>query len=509
VRFTFDGRAYSGYAGDTLASALLAAGATMVARSSKYHRPRGILGAGVEEPNALVQLFEGARTVPNVRMTEATLVEGLVARSIHASPSIEFDLRAVNNWFARLIPAGFYYKTFMASQAAWHFFERHIRAASGLGHSPEVSDPDCYDKRFAHADVLVVGAGLAGLSAARAAARAGARVILCDEQASPGWLLSSDEPVEGLPAARVGRGHGARARRDARREGAGAHHRLRLPRPRLRHPPGASRRPPASRAAACGARAAVEGARARRWCWPPARTQRPLVFARNDLPGVMLASAVSTYVRRYAVLPGRQAVVFTNHDGAYDAALALHAAGAQVQVVDARAQPDGSLSERARAAGIPVLAGHVVTEAQGSRAVTAAVVQAVDAQGRLSGAPRTLACELLAVSGGFSAVIDLHSQAGSKAVWNEELATFLPGAPAQSERSAGACAGARKLADGGRRRRGRRCRRGAGLRPGGATPVRRLRWRPPPPARCSRCGSCRTRCRRHVPRSSSWTSRTT
>ncbi|MFM7706178.1 MAG: 2Fe-2S iron-sulfur cluster-binding protein, partial [Rubrivivax sp.] len=117
VRFTFDGRGYSGYAGDTLASALLAAGATLVARSWKYHRPRGILGAGVEEPNALVQLFEGARTVPNVRMTEAALVEGLVARSIHASPSVEFDLRAVNNWFARLIPAGFYYKTFMASQA--------------------------------------------------------------------------------------------------------------------------------------------------------------------------------------------------------------------------------------------------------------------------------------------------------------------------------------------------------------------------------------------------------
>ncbi|HWT17341.1 MAG TPA: 2Fe-2S iron-sulfur cluster-binding protein, partial [Variovorax sp.] len=169
LSFTFNGRAYRGHPGDTLASALLASGVSVVARSWKYHRPRGILSAGVEEPNALVQLFDGARTVPNARMTEVSLVEGLAATSIHASPSVEFDLKAVNGWFSRLIPAGFYYKTFMASQAAWHFFEKHIRASSGLGASPTVGDPDRYEKRFAHCDVLVVGGGIAGLTAAVAA----------------------------------------------------------------------------------------------------------------------------------------------------------------------------------------------------------------------------------------------------------------------------------------------------------------------------------------------------
>ena len=141
LRFTFNGRSYQGHPGDTLASALLANGVSLVARSWKYHRPRGILGAGVEEPNALVQLFSGARTVPNARMTEVSLVDGLSATSVHASPSVEFDVKAVNGWFSRLMPAGFYYKTFMASQGAWHFFEKRIRAASGLGSSPTTTDP--------------------------------------------------------------------------------------------------------------------------------------------------------------------------------------------------------------------------------------------------------------------------------------------------------------------------------------------------------------------------------
>jgi sarcosine oxidase, subunit alpha len=190
VNFTFDGRAYKGFEGDTLASALLANGVSLVARSWKYHRPRGIVSAGVEEPNALVQLFDGARTVPNARMTEVSLVEGLSASAIHAAPNLAFDTKAVHGWFSRIIPAGFHYKTFMASQAALHFFEKHLRAASGLGSSPAQPDSDRYGKRFAHCDVLVVGAGITGLTAALAAGRAGARVILCDEQSEPGRLAA-------------------------------------------------------------------------------------------------------------------------------------------------------------------------------------------------------------------------------------------------------------------------------------------------------------------------------
>ena len=195
IRFTFNGKSYTGYQGDTLASALLANGVSMVARSWKYHRPRGILGSGVEEPNALVQLFEGNRLIPNARMTEVELVDGLMAKSIHAKPSIDFDVGAVNGWMSRFIPAGFYYKTFMASQEAWHYFEKRIRAVSGLGESPTELDPAKYDKQYVHCDVLVVGGGIAGLTAALAAGESGARVILCDEQAElGGWARPCKSP---------------------------------------------------------------------------------------------------------------------------------------------------------------------------------------------------------------------------------------------------------------------------------------------------------------------------
>jgi sarcosine oxidase subunit alpha len=445
LRFTFNGRVYQGHPGDTLASALLANGVSVVARSWKYHRPRGILSAGVEEPNALVQLFDGARTVPNARMTEVTLVDGLTASSIHASPSVEFDLKAVNGWFARLIPAGFYYKTFMASQAAWHFFEKHIRASSGLGSSPTLADPDRYEKRFAHCDVLVVGGGIAGLSAALAASRTGARVVLCDEQAElGGWLLSSDEKVDGLPAAQwvqqvrqeLASLPEVRVLPRTTAFGYHDHNLVTLIERRADH---------LSPADAPVFRERLWKMRAKRVVLATGAHERPLVFSNNDLPGIMLASAVSTYVRRYAVMPGRRAVVFTNNDSGYDAALALQGAGASVVVVDARYQPDGSLSQRARAKGIEILPGHAITEARGRKRVSAALVQALDAHGQLSGSPRTLECDLVAVSGGFSPVIHLQCQAGSKPAWDDRYAAFVPGDPAQAETSAGGCRGLQSL----------------------------------------------------------------
>ncbi|MDE2456293.1 MAG: (2Fe-2S)-binding protein, partial [Burkholderiales bacterium] len=294
LNFSFNGRPYQGLAGDTLASALLANGVSLVARSWKYHRPRGILSAGVEEPNALVQLFDGERTVPNARMTEVSLVEGLAARSIHASPSIEFDRHAVNGWFSRLIPAGFYYKTFMASQAAWHFFERHIRAASGLGESPAEADPDRYEKRHAFCDVLVVGAGIAGLMAALAAGRSGARVVICDEQSEfGGWLLSSDEAVNGRPAPEWVAQAVAELRRLpevtllARTTAFGYqdHDLVTLIERRADHLP---------REQAPAFRERLWKLRAKQVVLATGAHERPLVFANNDRPGVMLAGAVST-----------------------------------------------------------------------------------------------------------------------------------------------------------------------------------------------------------------------
>src|SRR5580704_17262039 len=207
LNFSFDGRPYQGLAGDTLASALLANGVQLMGRSFKYHRPRGVLGAGSEEPNALVAVRrDAARYTPNLRATQVELYAGLNAHSRNRWPGLAFDVGAVNDLIAPFIPAGFYYKTFMWPRRAWKsLYEPRIRAAAGLGHAPKEADPDRYAARYAHCDVLVVGAGPAGLAAAAAAAAAGARVVLCDEQCEPGGSLLADDPrsapaIDGRPA---------------------------------------------------------------------------------------------------------------------------------------------------------------------------------------------------------------------------------------------------------------------------------------------------------------------
>jgi len=191
LSFTFDGRRLSGFAGDTLASALLANGVHLVGRSFKYHRPRGVLGAGAEESNALVRIIrDSARSTPNISATQVELYDGLVAQSQHRWPSLRFDVGAINDALSRFFPAGFYYKTFMWPRSAWHrIYEPVIRAAAGLGQAPSTADPDRYGQRFAHCDVLVVGGGPAGLAAALAAGASGARVMLCDEQPELGGSL--------------------------------------------------------------------------------------------------------------------------------------------------------------------------------------------------------------------------------------------------------------------------------------------------------------------------------
>ena len=445
IQFTFNDRVYEGFAGDTLASALLANGVNFVARSWKYHRPRGILASGVEEPNAIVQLFEGARTIPNARMTEVELVEGLTARSVHAQGSLEFDTRAINGWFARLLPAGFYYKTFMASQKVWHFFEKHIRAASGLGSSPDVADPAHYDKQYAHCDILVIGMGIAGLNAALAAAKAGARVIVCDEQAEAGgWLRSSDELIDGMPASQwvdhvvneLSSVPDIQLMTRTTAFGFHDHKFITLLERRADHLP-VQAQP--------SYRERLWRVRAKEVILATGAHERPLVFANNDLPGIMLASAVSTYIRRYSVLPGKNAIVFTNNDLGYDAALALHHAGAQVLVVDARPQAKGSLATLVRELNISISLSSVVIQAHGRKQVSSVTLQAIDESERLSGAATRVACDLVVMSGGFSPVIHLHCQAGSRPVWNDACLAFVPDKPAQREHSAGSCLGVQGL----------------------------------------------------------------
>jgi sarcosine oxidase subunit alpha len=444
LTFTFNGRSYEGHPGDTLASALLANGVTLVARSWKYHRPRGIVACGVEEPNAVVQLETGARTVPNARATEVELYDGLVASSVNCWPGPELDLMAAARLFSRLMPAGFYYKTFMWPKGLWMKYEHYIRKASGLGHSPTEPDPDAYDKMNAHCDVLVAGGGPAGLAAALAAGKAGARVILADQQAQFGGTLLSlrETAIDGIPAAQwagqaVQRLSAmANVRLLARSTVFGYHddNFLTIAQRRTDHlPPGAR----------SGARERTWRVRAKQVVLATGALERPLVFGDNDLPGVMLASAVSCFTNRHGVRLGGRAVVFTNNDGAYAAALDLHAAGVEVAaVVDARPAPEGALPRLVRDAGIEVVQGAVVTRARGAKRLTGAHVMALDEGGeRVHGPVRTIDCDLLAMSGGWSPAVHLHAQSNGRPRYDEARACFVPGASNQAQRSAGACNG--------------------------------------------------------------------
>ena len=447
--FTFNGRRLVGYAGDTLAAALLANGVHLVARSFKYHRPRGIFSAGAEEPCALVQLGEGsARTDPNLRATQVELFDGLMAQSQNCWPSVEYDLSAVYDLISPMLPPGFYYKTFMWPD--WRFYERFIRGAAGLGRAPGAPDPDTYDHVHAHCDVLVAGGGPAGLAAALAAGRTGARVVIADEQAELGGQQLSEgadgASINGVPAAAwvaeavTELAAMAEVRLLPRTTVFGYHHGnfLTLAERVSDHlPPGM--------AGPGVPRQRLWKLRVKQVVLATGAIERPLVFAGNDRPGVMLAGASRTYLNRFGVRPGTRAVVFSNNDGAYRTALDLHRAGMDVAaIVDVRPAPAGALSVRAHEAGIEVLAGHAVVGTEGRRRLRRVRVMALDKDRR---AARALDCDLLCVSGGWNPAVHLFSQSRGKLAYRDADGTFVPGSSFQAERSAGASNGAFALAD--------------------------------------------------------------
>ncbi len=448
LSFTFNGKTYSGFQGDTLASALLANGVHFVARSWKYHRPRGIVTADVAEPNAIVQLETGAYTVPNARATEIELYQGLVATSVNAKPSIENDRMAVNQKIARFIPAGFYYKTFMWPRKFWPKYEEVIRDAAGLGKAPEHLDADRYDKCFAHCDVLVVGGGPSGLAAAHAAGSSGARVILVDDQPELGGsLLSTRADIDGAPGLKWAQRIEAELRAMPEVKilsrstafGYQDHNLVTVTQRLTEHLPVSMRK-------SKGTRELMWKVRAKRVILATGAQERPIVFGNNDLPGVMLASAVSAYINRFAVLPGRNAVVFTNNDTGYQCALELKASGAQVTVVDPRLIDEkGVLQAQARKYGVKVLNGSVVTAARGKLRVASVEISAFSA-GKVGVKQTELTCDLLAMSGGWSPILHLFAQSGGKAHWHDEKLCFVPGKAMQAESSVGGCAGEFTLA---------------------------------------------------------------
>ncbi|WP_067333357.1 sarcosine oxidase subunit alpha [Stappia indica] len=461
VTFTFDGKTLTGQAGDTLASALLANGIHLVGRSFKYHRPRGIVTAGSEEPNALVGVAKSAaaaaagQSVPNLRATQVEIHEGMVVVSQNRWPSLAFDIGAVNDRLSPFFVAGFYYKTFMWPKSFWNrVYEPFIRAAAGLGKAPTAPDPDRYANRYAHCDVLVAGSGPAGLAAALTASRSGARVILADEQGEPGGSLLHDvgAQIDGRPAAEWVSA--------AIAELAGNDCVTLLPRTTVfgyfnQNFIGLAERVTDHLADPDPSlpRERLWQVRARQVVLATGAIERPLVFPENDRPGVMMAEAGRIYANRFSVLPGRAIAVATACDSAWRAAFDIKALGGNVvAILDMRTDLDPALKEKARAHGIRVETGCAVTGVKGKKRIEGVRL------GRISGdtvsSAGSLACDCLLMSGGWTPNVSLHSQARGKLDWHADKGAFLPGDPVQAQRSAGSCRGidglAQVLADGAR-----------------------------------------------------------
>ncbi|MDQ7070476.1 MAG: sarcosine oxidase subunit alpha family protein [Rhodobacterales bacterium] len=423
LTFTFNGKSFKGVEGDTLASALLANDQMMIGRSFKYHRPRGLVASGAEEPNGLVNMGEGGKFEPNQRVTTTELFDGLTCKSQNHWPSLDYDIGAINNHMARFMPAGFYYKTFMFPRFAWkHVFEPVIRMSAGLGNAPKDRDADTYEHFYAFVDVLVIGGGVAGLQAAKAAGDAGAKVLLIEQTAHWGGRAAVDGgTVDGVPVQAF-----IDATIDAldampnvqmrhRMMGAGVYdHGYVLGYERLTdHAP------------------KTAGPRHRLWRICAAQTitatgalERGLSFAGNDIPGVLLASAVRDYAVNFGVSVGDRTVVVTNNDDAYRTAISLKEAGLDVPVIlDARPTGGGALADAARALGIRVENGKAIASVQGGKRVTGVAICDQAGEGAVL---EEIRCDCVAMSGGWSPVVHLWSHCGGKLNWDDDAVHFRP-----------------------------------------------------------------------------------
>jgi methylglutamate dehydrogenase subunit C len=436
LTFTFDGRKVTGFEGDSVAAALLANGISLMGRSFKYHRPRGVLTAGAAEPNALLTIGRGGRTEPNTRATMQELYDGLEARSQNRWPSLNVDIGALNSLFSPFLGAGFYYKTFMWPAPLWErLYEPFIRKAAGLGKATYDIDPDSYEKCWAHCDLLVIGSGPAGLAATLTAARAGARVILVDEQARLGGsLLYETASIDGLVAqdfaastiAELGAMDNvtllARTTAVGWYDGNmfGAVERVQ------KHVASPSPAKPVERFWRIAAKQAILAT---------GGEERPLVFGGNDIPGVMMATATRTYLNRYAVATGRKMAIFTTNDSGYALAQDLEKAGvALAAIIDSRETGPKPYLGKAR-----VISGAVVSDARGGKALSEIAI-------RKDGKTEMLNVDGLAMSGGYSPVIHLAMHRGGKPVWSDDHHAFLAPSSLKGVVLAGASAGATGIA---------------------------------------------------------------
>ena len=431
LQFTFDGKRLQGFAGDTLASALIANGVKLIGRSFKYGRPRGIIGHGSEEPNALIQLETGAYTVPDLKATQVELYDGLSATTTTGFPSLHFDLKGLAGTFSRFMPPGFYYKTFMGPvKAAWPLYEKLIRMAAGYGRAPVEADPEYYDHLHHHVDVLVVGGGACGLWAATLAGRAGLKTLLVDEQnEAGGWMLSdASARIDGKPAMlwvqeRLAELDSLANVTVLTRTTAFALHEQNLVQALelcQDHLPIGSRNPGQPRQR-------LHKIRAHHVVLAAGAIERPLVYGNNDRPGVMTAAAGQTYLNRYGVAVGRNVLLMTHNDAAYDAARDLAEAGSHVTLIDTRLRGAADWrQQQARQAGVELMLGYGIAQVHGKTAVSGAqLVQLDPFTNTVRGKGPRLSADSVLSSGGLTSTVHLFCHNTGRPYWKEESLSFV------------------------------------------------------------------------------------
>ena len=442
ISFKFNGKKYFGYEGDTLASALLANGIHLVGRSYKYHRPRGFIGAGVDEPNAKVQLYNGDETEPNAVATEVELVEGLVAKSQNCWPSVSFDVGAINNLFNKFLPAGFYYKTFMWPKNFWYkIYEPIIRKAAGLGVASLKPDPDRYEHKYEYCDVLVAGSGPSGLASALAAAKNGARVILAEDKPRFGGSLLSDEVTIGNKKGKdwadetiikLKSMSNVIVKNRSQVFGYYDHNMMVMFERTKDHIQNPNQFMPRQR---------LWYIRAKEVIVSTGSIERPLVFGNNDRPGIMLASAAKEYIKVYGVLVGKKPIIFTNNDSAYDVAIEFKKNGIDPLVVDTRINSESSVVKEAKNLNINIKFSHGVVNSKGYLRVNSATIGKLSSDKSSYEHFENVPCDCICVSGNWTPSVHLSSQSGNKLKFNEKISAFIPNQSCQNESSIGSANG--------------------------------------------------------------------
>ena len=448
VSFKFNGKTYYGFKGDTLASALLANDIHLVGRSFKYHRPRGIMTAGSEEPNAIVQLHKNtSRTEPNVRATEIEIYDGLEASSQNCWPSVNFDIGGINNFFSPVLPAGFYYKTFMWPASFWEKYEYFIRKSAGLGKSPTTPDPDIYEHRYIHCDVLIIGAGISGVMAAKVAAKNGFKTLLIDEknylggetiyqdsehfkvnnQTSGSWLDKEINEIKKIKNLEI----------KTRTSVAAFHgYNFLLARENLTdHLPIEQRNGKT--------RQKLLKIRAKKVITATGSLERPLIFDNNDRPGILLSSAINKYASLFGVVCGEKNILFTNNDSAYETAANLFRKGISIEaIIDNREEIDSKLIKESEKNNIKIYKGYTIVDTYGYKRINKISIMQLSKDGqKVIGSKISIPCDCLGVSGGWTPSVHLFTQSGGKLKFRDDDQVFIPNTYPSDQISIGSCNG--------------------------------------------------------------------